>query len=208
MRNLLAEIFDGQGLVLHQYSDTEVPGIPVGATVFALLRKPDSNPPFFGSERLLARMRRGSIKSDTEAKIWFVQIWFVHLDLIYTRKNRAPSEMLKYVEAIFSKDVLIQTTLAYINDLVRKLDTTSVESDSLYKILTEAKEGTVKMAVGGFLELQVEAGLLSTADELVYRQTLLSAAEMKLNYDRQLASLMPNPDAVQASHTLLIEEDE
>ncbi|WP_422980248.1 hypothetical protein [Undibacterium sp. Ji49W] len=208
MRNLLAEILDGQGLQLRQWGDTEVPGIPVGATVFALLRKPDSTTPFFGLEKLLTRMRKGSIKTDAEAKIWFVQIWFVHLDLIYTSKNRAPAEMLKYVDAIFEREILIESVRAYVNDLVRKLDPDSISNNVIYKTLTDTSDGTIKLAVIGFLELLTEAGLLSTTDEDVYRQTLLSAAEMKLNFDRQLAPLMPSSDVAQASFTLLIQEEE
>jgi hypothetical protein len=208
MRNLLSEIFDGQGLLLQQFSYTEVPGIPIGATVFALLRKPDSAPPFFGMEKLLTRMRRGSIKTDTEAKIWFVQIWFVHLDLIYTSKNRAPSEMLKYVDAIFTRDVLVEAVRTFVNDHVCKLDPAGISNDAVYKTLMDTKEGTIKLAVIGFLELLTEAGLLSTTDDEIYRQTLLSAAEMKNNYDRQLAPLMPTSEVIQASRTLLIQEEE
>lgn len=208
MRNLLSEILDGQGLILLQYIDTEVPGMPLGATVFVLVRKPDSAPPFFGLEKLLSRMKRGSIKTDTEAKIWFVQIWFVHLDLICTRKNRAPSEMLKYVDAIFKQDVLVDTVRLYINDHVCKLDSSIISNDIVYKTLADATEAKIKMAVVGFLELLTEAGLLYTSDEDVYRQTLLSAAEMKINYDRQLAPLMPSTDVISASRSLLIQEEE
>lgn len=208
MRNLLSEMLDGQGLLLQQFNDTEVPGIPVGATVFTLLRKPDSTVPFFGLEKLLTRMRIRSIKSDTDAKIWFVQIWFVHLDLIYTSKNRAPAEMLKYVDAIFTRDVLIDAVRAYVNDHVRKFDPASVSDDAVYKTLTDASDGTIKLATIAFLELLTEAGLLSTTDDDVYRQTLLSAAEMKMNYDRQLAPLMPSSDVMQVSRSILIQEEE
>jgi len=208
MRNMLSEILDGQGLLLQQFSYTEVPGIPIGATVFALLRKPDSTPPFFGIEKLLARMKRGSIKTDAEAKIWFVQIWFSHLDLIYTSKNRAPAEMLKYVDAIFTRDVLVEAVRSYINDYVCKLDPTGISNDAVYKPLMDAKEGTIKLAVTGFLELVTEAGLLSSTDGDIYRQTLLSAAEMKNNYDRQLAPLMPTTAVMQAARDILIQEEE
>ena len=86
MRTLLEEIFDGQGLALKSFNEFEAAGIPLGATVFVLARKPDFNPPFFGTEKLIARLRQVSraIASDAEAKIWFTQLWFILLDLLYT----------------------------------------------------------------------------------------------------------------------------
>ena len=76
-RALLEEIFDGQGLELKSFNEFEAAGIQVGATVFVLARKPDSNPPFWGTEKLIARMMRvrGGIDKD-DAKIWFTQLWF------------------------------------------------------------------------------------------------------------------------------------
>ena len=92
MRALLEEILDGQGVVLQSFREFDVAGIPVGATAFVLARKPDSNPPFFGTERLISRMKQiGKYRaSDTDVKIWFTQLWIFLLDLLYTNKNLSP----------------------------------------------------------------------------------------------------------------------
>jgi len=54
----------------------------------------------------------------------------------------------------------------------------------------------------------VDAGLLDLVGQDSYRQTLLFAYEMKMNYDRQLAKLLPSADPYLSASTLLIVETE
>lgn len=209
MKGLLREILSGQGLELVEFGEFDVAGIPSGATVFMLARLPDTTPSLFGVDALLARMRQVSgIKSDMAAKIWFVQLWFIHLDLIYSRRNRGPQEMQEYVGAVFSRETLLDATRDYINDQVRKTDQSVLQDDTVHKTLTSLKEGSVADAVIAFLELLVDAGLLEKSADDSYRQTLLSAYEMKANYDRQLALLMPSDDALESAVNLLIQDEE
>jgi hypothetical protein len=212
MRTLLEEIFDGQGLELKSFNEFEAAGVPIGATVFVLARKPDFTPPFFGTEKLIARMRqvRRGIGSDAEAKIWFTQLWFILLDLLYTRKSRGPNALQDWVETSFAKNVFVDVVKEYINDHVRKIDPSTLKTDAVYKVLTntELKEGTVSQLCNAFLELMVDAGLLDLVGQDSYRQTLLFAYEMKMNYDRQLAKLLPGADPYLSASTLLIVETE
>lgn len=209
MKVLLREILNGQGLELVQFGEFDVAGIPSGATVFMVARLPDTTPSVFGTGTLVSRIRQVSgIKSDMAAKIWFVQLWFIHLDLIYSRRNRGPHEMQEYVGAVFTRDTLIDATRDYINDQVRKVDQDSLNDDTVYKTLTSLKEGSVADVVNAFLELLVDAGLLEKNSDDSYRQTLLSAYEMKVNYDRQLASLMPSGDVAGSATNLLIQDEE
>jgi hypothetical protein len=206
MRVLLREILEGQGLALREYNEFDVKGIPVGATVFAVVRLPDTAAPVFGQTRLLDRMKQvRGIETDLSAKVWFVQIWFVCLDILYTRRNRSPSEMQGYVDSVFSKDVLVNAVKSYINDHVRKLDKGALNDDSIYKILSEEKGNRVLDCCRAFLDLMVESGLLEQNCDN-YRQTILSACEMKLNFDRQLASLLPSGDPISEARTLLVHE--
>lgn len=209
MKVLLREILNGQGLELVQFGEFDVTGIPSGATVFIIARLPDTTPSIFGTDILDARMRQVSgIQSDTAAKVWFVQLWFIHLDLIYSRRNRGPHEMQDYVGAVFTRDTLIDATRDYINDQVRKADQSTLKDDTVYRTLTSLKEGSVALAVNAFLELLVNAGLLEKNSDETYRQTLLSAYEMKANYDRQLSSLMPADDIAESVMNLLIHDEE
>jgi hypothetical protein len=209
MKELLREFLQGEGLELKEYNDLDAKGIALGATVFAVVRLPDTNAPFFGYERLTSRMRQAKgVDSDIAAKVWFTQIWFVHLDLLYTRRNRASSEMQGYVETSFAREVLVNAVKDYINDHVRKLEKESLENDAIYKFLTAEKGGRVSSCCDAFLDLMLEAGLLELIGPNTFRQTLLSAVEMKLNFDRQLAPLLPVGDPSGSTRSLLIREEE
>lgn len=209
MRALLEEIFDGQGLELKSFNEFEAAGIQVGATVFVLARKPDSNPPFWGTEKLIARMMqvRGGIDKD-DAKIWFTQLWFVLLDLLYTRKNRSPNSLQDWVETTFVKDVFVDAVKKYINDHVLKIDPSTLKTDAVYNALTSQKDGTVTQLCNAFLDLMADAGLINAVGQDGYRQTLLFAYEMKVNYDRQLAILLPNVDPFSSASAMLVDDTE
>lgn len=209
IRTLLAEIFDGQGLQLVSFTSLDAKGITDGATVFLLARKPDSNPPFLGTERLVTRLQQvRGIDKDSDAKIWFTQLWFILLDLLYTRKNRSPNAMQDWVDTTFSKDVFIDSVKDYLNDQVRKIDPSSLGTDMVYRTLTGPKEGTVTQICNAFLELMEDAGLIEEVSNDNYRQTLLFAFEMKTNFDRHLAPLLPSEDKFAAASTVLIEQTE
>lgn len=209
IRRQFEEILDGQGLQLVSLTSFDAKGIASGATVFMLARKPDSALPFWGTERLVNRMQlvRG-INTDAEAKTWFTQLWFVLLDLLYTRKNRSPNAMQDWVDTIFSKEVLIDAVRDYLNDQVRKIDPATLEVDLIYRTLTSLKEGGVAQACNAFLELMVDAGLVEEVGKDVFRQSLLFAYEMKSNFDRQLAPLLPSQNPLAAATEILIEHME
>ncbi|WP_191487902.1 hypothetical protein [Pseudomonas sp. FEN] len=210
MRTLLEEILDGQGLVLQSFREFDVAGIPAGAMTFVLARKPDTNPPFFGTERLISRMKQlGRYKvSDTEIKIWFTQLWFVLLDLLYTKKNRSPGAMQDWVDTAFNRLVFTDAVKNYINDSVLKMDPASLKTTAIYDALTSTKEGTITQLCSAFLEIMQDASLLERLEEDVYRQSLLFAFEMKMNYDRQLVPLLPALLPFDAASAVLIEEVE
>ncbi|RFC33887.1 MAG: hypothetical protein DID90_2727554920 [Candidatus Nitrotoga sp. LAW] len=210
MRSLLEEILDGQGLTLKSFNEFDAAGIHVGAMVFVLARKPDSNPPFFGTEKLIAKMLqvRGGINKESEAKIWFTQLWFILLDLLYTRKNRSPTSLQDWVETTFVKDVFVDAVKEYINDHVLKIDRSTLTTDAVYETLTSLKEGTISKLCQIFIDLMCDAGLLDEMETSNYRQSLLFAYEMKTNYDRQLEPLLPKADPFLSASTLLVEQTE
>ncbi len=205
VRTQLEEILDGQGVRLVTLTSLDVKGISTGGTVIMLARKPDSTPPFWGSEKLVSRMSQTKgINTDAEAKIWFVQLWFVLLDLLYTRKNRSPNAMQDWVETTFTKDVLIDAVKIYVNDNIRKIDPSTLETDRIHKTLTGLKEGGVAMACNACLELMAGAGLLEDLGNNTFRQSLLFSYEMKHNFDRQLKILLPTQDLLSAATEILV----
>lgn len=207
MFRLLAEILEGQGFLLMQMSAGDALGIPDGATVFLLPRKPDFDSPLFGTERMIAAMRIRGVDSDASAKTWFVQLWFLLLDILYTRRNRSPHALQDWVETPFKRSVFIDSVKSYINDVVRKIDVSTLPDRTVWDILTSRKEGTVMQLCTAFLELMCEASLLEEIEaDTTYRQTLLFAQEVKLNYDRQLASFVLPAEPFSATSTVLIEE--
>jgi hypothetical protein len=187
MRALLDEFLDGQGLMLKSFSD-DVKGLPTGAVSFVLARKPDTNPPFFGTERMIARMQKagGSDVSERDAKIWFVHIWFILMDILYTRRGCSPGELQDWVEKSFTKVVLVEAMRDYLNEDVRKIDPTTLATPTIHASLTSFKEGTVAQFCNSFLDLMMDARLIESISSDLYRPTLLFAFEVKLNYDRQL----------------------
>lgn len=209
MRRQFEEILDGQGLQLVAFTSFDVKGIASGATVFMLARKPDSAPPFWGTERLVSRMLQvRGINNDAEAKTWFTQLWFVLLDLLYTRKNRSPNAMQDWVDTTFTKEVFIDAVKDYLNDQVRKIDPGTLEVDQVYKTLTSLKTGAEAQVCNAFLELMLNAGLIEEVNKDAYRQSLLFAYEMKTNFDRQLAHLLPSLDQLAAATEILVERTE
>lgn len=209
MRRQFEEVLDGQGLQLVAFTSFDVKGIASGATVFMLARKPDSAPPFWGTERLVSRMLQvRGINNDAEAKTWFTQLWFVLLDLLYTRKNRSPNAMQDWVDTTFTKEVFIDAVKDYLNDQVRKIDPGTLEVDQVYKTLTSLKTGAEAQVCNAFLELMLDAGLIEEVNKDAYRQSLLFAYEMKTNFDRQLAHLLPSPDQLAAATEILVERTE
>lgn len=206
---LLAEILDGQGYLLIQMTAGDAVGIPEGATVFMLPRKPDFESPLFGTEHLAAMMRVRGVNSDTAAKTWYVQLWFVLMDILYTRRCRSPQAIQDWVDTPFKKTIFIDSVREYINDVVRKIDVSTLPDRSVWDILTSPKDGSIAQICAAFLELMCEASLLEEVEaDTTYRQTLLFAQEVRLNYDRQLASVILPADPFSAASTVLIEESE
>lgn len=206
LRMQFEEMLEGQGLQLVSLTSFDAKGIASGSTVFMLARNPDAAPPFWGTDRLVSRMLLvKGIDTDAEAKTWFTQLWFVLLDLLYTRRNRGPNAMQDWVDTAFSKEIFIDSVRDYLNDRVRKIDPSTLETDRVHKTMTGLKEGAIAQACYAFIELMVDAGLLEEIDKDIFRQSLLFAYEMKCNFDRQLKTLLPEQDKFQAASEILVE---
>jgi hypothetical protein len=86
--------------------------------------------------------------------------------------------------------MLEQALKDHINGHVRRLNPVELSSSDVYDILTGEKGTDIARYTKRFLDLMSEAGLLDERGDGVYRQSLLSAVEMKENFDRTLSPLM------------------
>lgn len=185
----LEELMSGQGFSLITLNSFDVPGIGHGARLYLLARHADSLCPLLDTGRLAERMESAGGRA-TAAKIWFTQIWLIHLDLLYTQRDRGPYERHKWLDATFTKKMLEQSVREHINGFVRRLNPTELASSDVYEVLTSEKGADIARYTKRFLDLMCEGGMLDERSDGVYRQSLLSAVEIKENFDRTLAPLM------------------
>jgi len=185
----LCELMNGYGFDLITLTTFEVSGIGSGERVFMLSRKPNVECQLLDLPRALERMDSASGRT-LQAKVWLTQFWLLHLDLIYTQRDRGADERNKWLDATFTKDALIEAMREHINEGVRRLNPETLVDNDIYDILTSEKGVSIDRYAKRFLDLMVDAFMLEDKGNGVYRQTLLSAVEMKENFGRILEPLM------------------
>ncbi|AMP02129.1 hypothetical protein CAter282_4365 [Collimonas arenae] len=189
----LEELMSGQGFVLVTLNSFDVAGIGQGSRVYILARKSDNLCSLLSTSQLVEKMDAANGRA-TAAKIWFTQIWLAHLDLLYTQRDRGPHERNQWIDATFTKEMLEQAVREHINGFVRRLNPNELMQSDVYEVLTAEKGTDIARYTKRFLDLMCECGMLDERGDGVYRQSLLSAVEMKENYDRTLAPLMIDAD--------------
>lgn len=186
----LEEMMAGFGFTFTTLTAFDVKGIAPGTRSYMLVRLTNVNCPLLEPPKVIEALTPKPAKTAI-AKIWFTQIWLLHLDLMYSAKDRAPSERNQWLESGFTKEQLIDAVRAHVNGFVRKLNPDLIASSEVYSVLCAEKGTDIVRYVTRFLDLMVDAAML---EEIVpgtsYRQSLLAAVEMKANYDRVLAPLM------------------
>lgn len=185
----LCELMNGYGFDLITLTTFDVTGIGSGERVFMLSRKPNVECPLLDLPRTLERIESAGGRT-AQAKVWLTQFWLLHLDLIYTQRDRGTDERNKWLDATFTKDALIEAMREHINEGVRRLNPETLADNKVYEVLTSEKGVSIDRYAKRFLDLMVDAFMLEDKGNGVYRQTLLSAVEMKENYGRILEPLM------------------
>lgn len=185
----LCDMMNGSGFDLITLSTFDVAGIGSNERVYLLSRKPNMECLLLDLPRALERLEPASGRA-TAAKIWLTQFWLLHLDLIYTKRDRGADERNRWLDATFTKDALIEAMREHINEGVRRLNPETLSDNEVYDVLTAEKGVSIDRYAKRFLDLMVEAFMLEDKGNDVYRQTLLSAVEMKENYGRILEPLM------------------
>lgn len=83
-------------------------------------------------------MREKGNESAREAAAWFVHLWLIHLDLIYTNQGRSPSELQTYPKGMFDFDVFLARVREHFEDLRQGLDRNEVPADAVFKTFEKA----------------------------------------------------------------------
>lgn len=155
----LEEMMSGQGFVLVALNSFDVEGIGPGSRIYLLARRSERPSLLLNAGRLAERMDSKPGRA-TAAKIWFTQIWLIHLDLLYTQIDRSPQERSKWLVASFTRDMLEQSVREHINGFVRRLNPVELANSEVYDVLTAEKGTDISSYTKRFLDLMCEGGLL------------------------------------------------
>lgn len=200
---VLQELLRGRGYRLMTLNSFELRGIPTGARVHLLVREAGAECPLLDTARAVSAMDPGTGRA-TAAKIWFSQIWLIHMDLLYSQRDRGPAERNSWLEATFARAELLQAVREHVNGFVRRLDAAAEGSNPVYQTMTSEKGTDIERYVNRFLTIMTDEGMLDELDKGVYRQSMLSAVEMKENYDRVLGPfVVEDTSLAQAAEAIL-----
>lgn len=196
-RYSLEAVFAGMHLVVVDYDSFTIPALPKGARVFLLARDIAKGDPssVLAPEVIVEAMREKGNESAREAAAWFVHLWLVHLELIYTDKGRSPSQLQRYAEGMFDFDVFLAKVREHFEDLRQGLDRKEVPMNAVFKTFEKSSHAEGERRCRRFVSLMVDAGLLTTIAKDLYQQTLLSAYEIKRNYERGLQHFVMDASA-------------
>ncbi len=136
-------------------------------------------------------------ESRAELAQWYLQLWLLMHTLLYTRYNRALSDVSRYQEATFAGAELVEL----MRDQLETLRSLGEEAPESSRVLLEERGEDISRRVRAFIDLQVRAGLLeglrdaeasAGAEESVgevWQQTLLGALESEQIGIHQLGHL-------------------
>lgn len=196
-REALRDFLAGQGLRLKAFESGDYPGIAPGSRYYALLPDPElEQPPLYTREPVFEALK---LRQESRAELaqWYLQLWLLMHTLLYTRYNRALSDVSRYQEATFAGAELVEL----MRDQLEALRSLGEEAPEASRVLLEERGEDISRRVRAFIDLQVRAGLLESlrdaeagtgAEESVgevWQQTLLGALESEQIGIHQLGHL-------------------
>ncbi|MGM0785294.1 MAG: hypothetical protein ACQEUM_14370 [Pseudomonadota bacterium] len=191
-REALRDFLAGQGLRLKVFEAGDYPGIAPGSRYYALLPDPElEQPPLYTRDPVFEALK---LRQESRAELaqWYLQLWLLMHTLLYTRYNRALSDVSRYQEATFTTAELAELLREQLEAL-RALGEAAPETS---RPLREERGEDVSRRVRAFIELQARAGLLEAvrgddreAEGEIWQQTLLGALESEQVGVHQLAHL-------------------
>ncbi|WP_231566462.1 hypothetical protein [Litchfieldella xinjiangensis] len=179
-REALRDFLGGQGMRLRVFEPGDYPGIAPGSRLYALMPDPElEQPPLYTRDPIFDALR---LRQESRAELaqWYLQLWLLLHTLLYTRLNRALSDVSRYQEATFATSELSELLREQLESL-RALGDTAPDAS---RVLLDERGEDISRRVKAFIELQVRAGHLEavreTSDEEagdVWQQSLLGALE-------------------------------
>lgn len=179
-RESLRDFLAGQGLRLRVFESGDYPGIAPGSRLYALVPDPElEQPPLYTRDPVFAALR---LRQESRAELaqWYLQLWLLLHTLLYTRLNRALSDVSRYQEATFATTELVELLREQLEEL-RGLGDTAPETS---RALLDERGEDLARRVKAFIDLQMRAGQLEAVRETVadgngdvWQQTLLGALE-------------------------------
>jgi len=196
-RHTLERMFAGMRYTLVDFDALSVPALPRGARVFLLARDLANGTPsgVLSPRVVIDSMRQRKDEAARDAAAWFVHLWLVHLELLYSEKGRSPSEMQRFAEGLFDFDVFLSRVREHLEDMRKSVNRHSVPEDAIFRLFERSSHHEVERRCRNFVNLMDAAGLLSTLEKDQYQQTLLSAFEIKRNYEKGLQSFVTDANA-------------
>lgn len=209
-REALRDFLAGQGLRLKVFEAGDYPGIAPGSRLYALLPDPElEQPPLYTRDPVFAALRLRQ-ESRTELAQWYLQLWLLQHALLYTRLNRALSDVSRYQEATFATAELVELMREQLETL-RGLGDAAPETS---RVLLDERGEDISRRARAFIDLQQRAGQLEAVRDVseeggeVWQQTLLGALEAEQIGVHHLSHLVelssgrierePEPDAAPA----------
>ncbi|MFC3286254.1 hypothetical protein [Litchfieldella rifensis] len=178
-REALRDFLAGQGLRLRVFEPGDYPGIAPGSRLYALVPDPElEQPPLYTRDPVFDALR---LRQESRAELaqWYLQLWLLLHTLLYTRLNRALSDISRYQEATFATTELVELMREQLESL-RGLGEAAPETS---RVLLDERGEDIARRVKAFIELQVRAGQLEAVRETtdddgdIWQQTLLGALE-------------------------------
>jgi len=196
-RAYLEDFFAFSGFSLKIFDWTEYPGIPKGGQIWGIVRNPAEEAPGWFSEREVRQRLCDGVEPKNVTTVWAFVIYLHYLHLAYTRLDRHPSEITRYVDAIFSKEELVEGLRQYVDQLGEE----HADVTEAVTILTAERGQEIERRVGKLLDFLAATGcLVFNKDDQAYSQTLLGAADVAEHFDWEIEYLLPkanlNEDAL------------
>lgn len=188
-KDRLRQLLAGLGLRLTILEDSEYPGISPGNCLYLLQRHADGHLPGILSRQPVLEALRLRQESQALLSVWYLQLWLLLLSLLYTRYNRALSDVSRYQEATFQVDELIDSVQRHLEHLRQHTD--QGDQREWIEALVSARGEDISRRCRAFVGIMQRAGLIekATEGEEVWQQTLLGAldtAETGLHHLRHL----------------------
>lgn len=189
----------GQGFHFIIKTEFDLADIAPGASVYLAAREQSEDAlTKIGEDVVMDRMRLRDTESKEEIATWFLFLWFQHMALLYSHIERGVSEVSRYCEAEFSKS----TFEGLITESIDNLRKTEISGNHFYGeyLIAERKNDTPRR-INRFLDVMIDSGMLesvSRSDDIILRQTLLSAVEVSEAFVADMDALVPKAHEIAA----------